>query len=165
MGKRYAQVIHRAFEIGIFLKGLNGVLELLGGLLLLFLPLATINSVVGLLTQNELSEDPRDLIANFLVRSAHDLSVRGQVFGGLFLLSHGLIKIGLIVALFQRKLWAYPLAMAVFGLFIVYQMYRYTLSYSAWMISLSGLDAAVILLTYLEYRNLKAEDLSRGPDR
>jgi uncharacterized membrane protein len=156
MKKKYARIIHRAFEIGILLKGLDGVLEMIGGVLLFFIPPETINYVVRVLTQGELSEDPHDLVANFLVRSAHELSVKSQFFGGLFLLSHGLIKIGLIAALFKRKLWAYPLAMAVFGIFIVYQMYRYSHSHSLWMIVLSGLDVCVILLTYLEYRNLKA---------
>jgi uncharacterized membrane protein len=156
MKKKYAQIFHKAFEIGILLKGVDGVLEIIGGILLFLIPPETINYIVRLLTQGELSEDPHDLIANFLVRSAEHLSLSSETFGGLFLLSHGIIKIGLVTALFKKKLWAYPLAMAIFGLFILYQMYRYTLSHSLWMVFLSALDVAVIVLTYLEYRNLKA---------
>jgi uncharacterized membrane protein len=159
MKKQYAWIIHRAFEIGILLKGVDSVLEIIGGMLLFFVPPETLNYLVRLLTQGELSEDPHDFIANLLVRTAHHLSVSGQFFGGLFLLSHGIIKLGLIAALFKRKLWAYPLAMAVFGAFIVYQMYRYSHSHSFWMVILSVLDICVICLTYLEYRNLKAAEI------
>jgi uncharacterized membrane protein len=159
MKKKYARIIHKAFEIGILLKAVDGLLEIIGGILLFLIPPETINYLVRVLTQGELSEDPRDLIANFLVHSAHNLSLSGKTFGGLFLLSHGIIKIGLVLALFKRKLWAYPLAMVMFGMFIFYQMYRFAHSHSLWMIFLSLLDVAVVLLTYLEYRNLKAAEI------
>ena len=162
MKKKFARIVHKAFEIGIFLKGVDGLLEIIGGILLFLIPPTTINYLVRVLTQGELSEDPRDLIANFLVHSAHNLSLSGKTFGGLFLLSHGIIKIGLVIALFQKKLWAYPLAMVLFGMFILYQMYRYAHSHSVWMIFLSLLDVAVVVLTYLEYRNLKARAISEA---
>jgi uncharacterized membrane protein len=160
MENNQKSLVHKTFEVGILLKGINGVLETIGGILLLFIHPQTINHMVATITENELSQDPHDLIANFLVKSAHDLSVGGQIFGALFLLSHGIIKLFLIIALYKRKLWAYPLAMIIFGLFIVYQMYRYFLSPSYWMIILSILDVFIIVLTYLEYKNLK----SRGND-
>ncbi|MCX6765773.1 MAG: DUF2127 domain-containing protein [Candidatus Moranbacteria bacterium] len=159
MDKMYAKVIHDTFRVGILLKGLNGILEIIGGILLFFIRPETLNYLVRLLTQNELSEDPKDLFANFLVHAARGFSVSSQIFGGLFLLSHGLIKIFLIAALFRKKLWAYPLAIAVFGIFIFYQMYRYSISHSAWLIVLTILDIFVVTLTYLEYQNLKTRQI------
>jgi uncharacterized membrane protein len=156
MRKKYARAIHKAFEIGIFLKGVDGVLEIIGGILLLLLPPQAITYLVRLLTQGELSEDPGDFLANLLANAARHFSASSQFFGALFLLSHGILKLALIVALFKRKLWAYPTAMVVFGMFIVYQMYRYAHSHSLWMVFLSILDVLVIGLTYLEYCNLKA---------
>lgn len=151
---RCQNLAHKIFELGIFFKGLNGVLEIIGGILLVLIKPSAINRLAVFLTQNELSTDPKDLLANFLLRSAHSLSIGGQIFGALFLLSHGAIKLFLIIALFKKKLWAYPLAMAVFFLFIVYQLYRYALSHSFSMILLSVLDAIVIVLTYVEYQRL-----------
>lgn len=148
-------LIHDIFEVGVLLKGLNGLLEIIGGLMLFFIRPTTVNTFVRMITQDELSEDPKDLIANFLTTTAHTLSIRGDYFGGIFLFSHGLIKIGLIIALLKKKIWAYPLAIAVFGAFVAYQLYRYSISHSPWMIALSVLDAFVIVLTSLEYRNLK----------
>jgi uncharacterized membrane protein len=159
MEKRYARGVHIAFRIGIFLKGLDGLLEIIGGTLLFFIPPETIHWLLRLTIYQELSENPKDFLAHLLLRASRDFSARSQFFGSLFLLSHGIIKLFLIVALFRKKLWAYPVAMAVFGLFIVYQMYRYALSQSIWMVFLSGLDVLVIGLTYLEYRNLETLEI------
>jgi uncharacterized membrane protein len=55
--------LDRVFEIGVILKGLDGVLEAVGGLLLLAVTPATMDRKMVRLTQHELSEDPHDVIA------------------------------------------------------------------------------------------------------
>jgi uncharacterized membrane protein len=65
------------------------------------------------------------------------------------------IKVVLVASLFRERLWAYPAAIVVFTLFIVYQIYRYVLEPSTRMVVLSVLDVVVIALTWLEYRRLK----------
>ncbi len=152
---RQRSLVHIAFEISIFFKGLDGVLEIIGGLLLFFLKSETISRIVVALTLHELSEDRNDIIASYLVRLAHDVSASSQVFAGVYLLSHGVIKVFLVESLLRGRLWAYPTAIVFFALFIVYQMYRYYLQPSIGMIALSILDLIVIGLTWLEYRQLK----------
>jgi uncharacterized membrane protein len=144
-----------AFDIGIFFKGLDGVLEIVGGLLLFVVRPETITGILTTLTQHELSEDPYDVIASQLARLVQDFSASTQLFAGVYLLSHGVIKVVLVASLFRERLWAYPAAIVVFTLFIVYQMYRYVLEPSTSMIVLSVLDVIVIALTWLEYRRLK----------
>jgi uncharacterized membrane protein len=144
-----------AFDIGIFFKGLDGVLEIVGGLLLFVVRPETITGILSSLTQHELSEDPHDIIASQLGQLAHDFSASAQVFAGVYLLSHGVIKVVLVASLFRELLWAYPAAIVIFTLFIAYQMYRYALEPSTSMIVLSVLDVIVIILTWLEYRRLK----------
>jgi hypothetical protein len=51
-------LLDRAFLVGIMLKGLDGLLEVVGGLLLLVVSPATITSLTRALTQHELSQDP-----------------------------------------------------------------------------------------------------------
>ncbi len=152
---RRQSLAHIAFEIGIFFKGLDGVLEIVGGLLLFFVKPETISRVVIALTQHELGEDPNDALASYLVRGANSFSASSQVFAGVYLFSHGVIKIVLVESLRRGRLFAYPTAIAVFALFIMYQMYRYYLHPSIAMIVLSVLDMVVIVLTWLEYRRLK----------
>jgi uncharacterized membrane protein len=100
--------IHQAFEIGVILKGLHAFLELAGGALLMFVSANTIVNIVASLTQEELIEDPNDLVAHYLFQSSQHLSVGGRAFAAWYLLSHGVIKLLLVVGLLKKKLWAYP---------------------------------------------------------
>ncbi len=156
------KLIHDFFVISIIIKGIDGVLEVIGGGLLFFFSPDTISRIVRALTQHELSEDPHDFFANFLMKSAHTLLIGAKTFVAIYLFSHGVIKVALIVALFRRKLWAYPTAIVFFFLFILYQEYRYFLTYSIWLQVLSLLDGIVIVLTWLEYRRLKEDRLPVG---
>ena len=147
--------LHVAFRIGVILKGLNGLLELISGILLLVLPPSAIQRFVVGLTHNELSRDPNDFIATHLRAAAEHLSVGGKTFAAIYLLSHGVIKGVLVYALLRDELWAFPSAIAVFTGFGVYQMYRYVVQPSGWLIALTVLDVIVILLTWAEWRRVK----------
>ncbi len=149
------RVVHLLFDVGVFAKGLDGVLEIIGGVLLLSLSSERISTIVRILTQHELSADPNDFVANLLVQSLHYISGDTKLFGAIFLLWHGAVKVGLVWALLRRQWWAYPVAMAAFVAFVAYQLYRYTHTHSIWLLGLSLLDVFVILLTWLEYRRLK----------
>jgi uncharacterized membrane protein len=78
-----------------------------------------------------------------------------STFASLYLLSHGVVKTALVVALWFNKLWAYPLTIAVFGGFMAYQVYRYTYTHSFALMALTIFDAVVVGLTWLEYRDQK----------
>ena len=150
-------LIHKGFEIGILLKFVDGIFELISGIAMAWLSPETLKGFVWAVTRHELSEDPKDLVANFLIRSAQHFSVNTKVFMSIYLLSHGIIKIALVLSLWSRKLWSYPAAIIFFILFIIYQMYRYTHHHSAWLIMLSILDVIVVMLTWMEYGNLKKQ--------
>jgi len=151
--------LHVAFEVGIILKGLNGLLELVGGALLLAFPPSAIEKFIVGLTNNELSKDPNDVIATHLRQAAHSLSANDQLFAAIYLLSHGVIKALLVYALLRGKLWAYPWAIGVFAAFGVYQMYRYFITPSGWLIALTVLDVIVILLSWFEWRRVRNNKL------
>ncbi len=149
---RRPDLLDRTFEVAITLKGLDGVLEVIGGLLLLLVTPATINRVVTALTAHELSQDRHDFIANRLLNSAHGLSKSSVLFASLYLLSHGLVKIVLVVALLRNRLWAYPWMIAFLLVFIVYQVYRIVLVPSFGLTALTLFDLFVVWLTYREYQ-------------
>lgn len=145
-------LLDRAFEIGIILKGLDGAAETIGGLLLLLVSPAQINRVVAKLTQHELSEDPHDWIATHLLRYSHGLTGAAVTFAAIYLLAHGLVKVVLVVALLRNKRWAYPWMIAVLLIFIAYQLYLIALHPTAGLIALTVFDAAVAALTWREWR-------------
>lgn len=148
-------LFHISFEIGLLLKGINGLLEIIGGILLLFLNPDRLNKLIILLTQNELSKDPKDMIANALIALSHSFSISTQQFGIFYLMSHGIIKCILVFLLWRRKMWAYPLTILALVLFIAYQVYRYIISPSGFLILLSIFDIIMIVLTVIEYRKIR----------
>ena len=143
--------LDRLFVVGIIGKGLNGTAELLGGLLLLFLTPGQIQHVAVSWTRGELSEDPHDFIATHLLHTANGLTGSAVLFGAIYLLAHGLVKVVLVVALLLNKLWAYPWMIVVLLLFIGYQLYRIVLNPTAGLIALTVFDVVVVALTWREY--------------
>ena len=144
--------LDRLFEIGIIGKGLDGAAELLGGLLLLWATPDRIRHLAVVLTQGELSEDPHDLIATRILHSADGVTGGAVRFGAIYLLAHGAVKVGLVIALLLDKFWAYPWMIGFLSLFIGYQLYRVALHPSAGLIALTIFDALVLALTAGEYR-------------
>jgi len=134
---------------------MDGVLEIIGGLTVLWISPRAINYVVTTLTQLELSEDPRDFIVTHLLSASHGLTHGGKALAAIYLLSHGLTKVALVVALFFNKLWAYPSMIALLTLFIAYQLYRISYTYSLGLILLTVFDSFVIWLTWKEYTKNK----------
>lgn len=146
--------LHKSFKIAILIKAIDGGLEMIGGILLLFLNPARLSNLVVLLTQHELSEDPGDVIANFMIKLSSKFTVSTEYFGAFYLISHGIIKIILIMLLWRGKLWAYPLTIISLILFIIYQIYRYILNPSTGLVILTIFDIIMIILTFIEYKRI-----------
>ena len=148
-------IVHKSFEIGIILKGIDGVLEVIGGVLLIFLNPVRLNKLTAILTQHELSEDPRDMISNYMIKISSNFSISTQYFGVFYLISHGVVKFILVMLLRRKKLWAYPLTIFSLVLFIIYQIYRFTIDHSVGLLILTIFDLIMIALTFIEYKNMK----------
>jgi len=145
--------IRRVFTISILLKGANAILEILLGVALLFT--GAVTAIVQFLIQRELIEDPGDFIANSIQHYLPYFSQHSQLFASLYLLIHGVVKIFLVVGLLRNKLWAYPAAIAIFSLFIAYQLYRFAYTHSIFLMLLTVFDLAVIWFTWHEYKIVK----------
>lgn len=139
------------FRVGVILKGFDGLLEIAGGIALWLVSPGLIIRWVGLVTQDEVARNRHDVIAHHL-RLALGHLVTGKHFLALYLLAHGIVKILVVVALLKNRLWAYPVAIAVFSGFIAYQIYRFTIGGSAGLIVLCAFDLIVIGLIWMEYR-------------
>lgn len=144
--------IHQIFEISILLKGAHALIECVGGLLLAAISTDAIKQLVDILTQSELIDDPNDFVATHLLSLAQALTVSTQHFYAFYLLSHGLVKVFLVIGLLRNKLWAYPVSLIVLGLFIVYQLYRFSYTHGIGLIILTVFDVFVIALIWHEYR-------------
>lgn len=144
--------IHQLFEVSVLLKGAHALIECIGGIALALVSTNTIAVLANRLTQDELIEDPHDLIATHLLAWAQNFSVGTKTFYAFYLLSHGAVKIFLVVGLLRGKFWSYPASLIVLGLFIVYQLYRFSYTHGAGLIILTVFDVFVMGLIWHEYR-------------
>ncbi len=155
--KPLSPALDKTFKIGLVLKGLDGILEIIGGILLLFVSPDAINHLARVLTAHELSEDPHDLIANYLLHTTAHLGRGTTIFGAIYLLSHGIAKIVLVALVLKDKLWAYPWLIGLLLAFIAYQLYRITaVHFSIGLTLLTIFDAFLVWLTWREYRAKRA---------
>ena len=142
---------HRIFIVGMWIKAFDGALEIIGGFMLLLIRPATLNHLTIVLTQHELVEDPHDLIATALRQAASQLSASAQLFGSIYLIVHGLIKVGVVAGVLRGLRWAYPVAIGFLGLFVAYQIYRLSYHYSPGLLLLTLFDMLMIVLIWREY--------------
>jgi uncharacterized membrane protein len=147
---------HFLFQLSLLCKAVFAAAEILAGIGAYFVTQQLVFKLVDRLTRAELFlQHPHDLIANYLYTSAQHFSLSTRNFTAAYLLSHGVVKLWLIVGLLREKHWYFPLAIAVFGLFIVYQLYRFSLSHSLWLVLITLVDLVVIGLTWQEYRYVR----------
>ncbi len=147
------------FDGAVILKGLNGLLEIVGGILLFLVRPETLNRGAEWLTQGELSRDPHDYIATHILHSARALTGHSLLYAALYLLSHGLIKVVLVWGLLKHRLWAYPASIGFLIIFIVYQSYQYGFSRSTGLLLLTIFDAFVLWLIWREYQRLRSSQI------
>ena len=148
---------HRVFTLSIWVKGIDGVLEMIGGGLLLLTSNTVLNQIIVALTQHELVEDPHDWIANAARHAAAQLSTNTRLFGSAYLIAHGLAKVVLVLGLLRGQRWAYPVAIGFLCLFIAYQLYRVGSQFSLGLLLLTMFDLVVVALIWREYRSLATE--------
>jgi uncharacterized membrane protein len=147
--------IHQIFQISIILKGAHALIESAGGIVLYLISTDSILALVNRITQEELLEDPHDFLATRLLHMAQDFSVANKSFYAFYLLSHGLVKLWLVVGLLRNRLWSYPASLVVMTAFIVYQLYRFSYTYSVGLILLTIFDVFVIVLIWHEWRLIR----------
>ena len=149
-------LLHESFRAGITLKGIDGVLEAIGGIVLWSIKPSELNRIALKFLETDLPFDRHEFITRHLYQATQHLAYGGKHFASLYLLAHGLIKALLVAALWFDALWAYPLTMVVFGLFSVYQVHRFMHTHSVTLLLITVFDVLIIWLTWREYRDQRA---------
>ena len=137
------------FKVGLIIKGVDSLFEVLGGLLLTMpTKLARVRLV---LAHHELYRH-HDVLAGKLDRLADEVTVQVHLGSALYLLVHGLAKVILIAAVFKGKQWGYLGLIGVLSIFSAIEMVR-VVTAQEYVTGVLGLfDIAVVVLMVKEYR-------------
>ena len=115
-----------------------------------FVHASALNRVARLFLQHDLPFDRHEFLTNHLFQATQHLAT-ARHFVSIYLVLHGMVKCVLVMALWLDLLWAYPLTIAVFSIFSVYQLYRFSHTHSLALIVITVFDVLIIYLTWREY--------------
>jgi uncharacterized membrane protein len=146
-------VLDLVFLVGLLVKGLDGLAELVVGVPLLLLTRGQLTGIAQAVTAQELSEDPHDLVANLVLHGVATASPGGLLLGGLYLIVHGVVKLAIVLALVFGKRRIYPWAIAALGAFTVFQLVELVLQPTVTVALLTVLDVVIVVLTWREWRH------------
>jgi uncharacterized membrane protein len=157
------RTIYSFFEVLVFAKGAQGIFDLVASVIVYLIPLRAIVAIADHFTEDAIESDPDDFIANHIHDFAHNLSIGGKEFAALYLLLHGIIKLGLAIGLLSGKRAAYPIALVLMALLIVYQSYRIWLHYSPLLIAATIFDCSVFYIIAREFMIVRKHEAKELP--
>ena len=143
---------HIAYLVTIAIKGFDGGVETLAGLLIWITGPQRLYRWAVRLTAPELGGNHEETARAIRHGAAH-LASNGSGFVVFYLLVHGLLKLGIAVALLRGKGgWIFPLAALILCGFIVFMANRLTHQWSDWLLGFALFDTLTLALVLNEWR-------------
>ena len=147
--------IHTVFKASVLIKGVNALLEIIGGIAVALARADEVAAWVARMAQSYLVDGTHGYVARHVIDWAQSVSIQTQHFIAFYLLSHGFIKLVIVVGLFKEQRWAYPVSLVAFTGFIFYQLYRYSYTHGIGLLVLTAFDLFLITLVWHEYKLIR----------
>lgn len=145
------------FNIGIGLKGVKAVVEILLGSALFFVSKNVLTGFFSKIISSDLIEDINTKFPARLAASLLHFTNGTKVFAAWYIIFHGATSLFIVVSLFLKKLWAYLVMMAFTIIFIFYQLYKIIFSHVYILGIITFFDLLLLVLTWHEYQYNKAK--------
>lgn len=160
---RHSKWFDKAYKIGVGIKGIDGLVELVVGLWLIFEP-RTPHRLLQKAAQE--AGEHNGTIFHFIEKEVIHLDdqITGKVLAFIiaFLIIHGVVKLVLVYCLFKKIHWVYPYALAVLFVLLGIQvtpLFRNPADVPLWLFTI--LDVAIIYLVWGEYQDVKESNSRR----
>lgn len=146
----------RIFRLAMTVKIFYGIIKIAFALALW--KWATIVDPAGLfyqLTAKEIIEDSNDLFVRVVSPLIKHLSVDSTTFAVFYLLFWGIVDdIFLSINILRDRLWAFPFALSLITLFVIYEMYRVLHTHSLILVGIIIIDVGIFYLIAKEYNKV-----------
>lgn len=153
---RLARWLHGSYLFGLGMQFMIGTLQLTAAIVLTIARRTDELTEVAHWMRHMIATQLPDPLAVSVLGALHDFSVHPHAFWTIYMVGHGLLNLGVVIALLARRNWAYPLSIVVLVVFIIYQLGRYVLSFAPVLLLLSAFDAVVIALVWHEWQEKRA---------
>jgi uncharacterized membrane protein len=155
--RRRRSLFERVYGVVVAVKGFDGVIELVAGLVLLIAPNTIRWGLQGGAAEVQEQATPlRVFLAGELLH-ADQIVAGGVVTLAVVLLVHGVVKVVTVYCLLRRILAAYPWAVLVLVGLLVWQLAVLLTAPAAGAAILAALDVVVLVLVSREWRLLAGE--------
>lgn len=143
----------KSFKACLIFKSLLGFFDVLSGLTLIFINPVRLTKMINFITAKEFSGDPVNWIMNYIIRFSYDYTAETRHFMIYYLILQGLINIIVVVLLWKKIMWVYPLSIAMYIGMVAYEFNYYSGSHSLLIAIFIAIDIVTIYFIVQEYRS------------
>ena len=152
MTARKSSPIHLAYLTTLTIKGFDGAIEILAGLVILLTGPQRIYHWVVRVTAPEIYDGSHTAAVHASRRGADPLATPGAHFVEFYLLVHGLLKLALVIVLLRGGgRWIFPAGTAILAGFIFYMSWRLHQQWSDWLLGFALFDVLTLALVLHEW--------------
>jgi len=147
---------HLAYLITIGIKGFDGAIETVLGLVVLLVGETRLYDFAIAVTAPEIEGQPVSHAGHLIRYGADSLIHASAAFVITYLLVHGVLKLGIAISLIrERSVWIFPVSAVILTGFVFFMLYKLTLHWSLWLLSFALFDAVTIALVLNEWRSFR----------
>jgi uncharacterized membrane protein len=144
--------MHLAYLGTLTVKGIDGAIEIMAGLVILLTGPQRIYRWVVRVTAPELYDGSHVAAVHAIRRGAEHLATTGAHFVEFYLIVHGLLKLALVIVLLRGGgRWIFPVGTAILMGFIAYMSWRLSEQWSDWLLGFALFDALTLALVLNEW--------------
>src|SRR5256885_16831926 len=147
-----SSLMHFAFIGAITIKGIDGFIEFVAGIVLAVVGSQQVYDFAIWATAPEIARHPESHAVHAIRHGAYGLTHTSQRFVIVYLIAHGVLKLGLAINLFIEHMWIFPASAAVLLGFIAFMSARLMAHWSPWLFAFALFDAMTLALVLNEWR-------------
>ncbi len=145
-------LLHLAYLGAIAVKGLDGLVETVAGLIIAVYGSQQVYNFAVWATAPEIARHPESHTAHAIRHGAYGLAHSSPKFAIAYLLAHGVLKIGLFVNLLIEHMWIFPASVVVLLGFIGFMSLKLIAHWSPWLFAFALFDVVTLALVLNEWR-------------
>lgn len=152
--------IHLAYLLTLAVKGFDGGVETLAGLVIWLTGPQRIYRWVVRVTAPELFDGNHVAAVHAIRKGAEHLATTGAHFVEFYLVVHGLLKLALVIVLLRGGgRWIFPVGTLILVGFITYMGWRLQEQWSNWLLGFALFDVITLALVVNEWAKASKEPI------
>jgi len=150
---KYKILLHYFFIISLVITGLIGILQIFSGAGVYFTSITKITQWIDSTFLKETLKHPSSPVSQYITQTitSYTISVSAKNMTVAWLFIHGTTNTAITYFALRKKLWIYPIAIAIFSILGLYQIYLFVLNPTIPLFIFALFGTLIAILTIIEY--------------